>query len=196
MSISYRLDGYDDVPFAVFRRLRTAISSLALVCLGLSAPANPQAAPANASKEKRAVIRLEPGTPIEKELAGGATDTDEIQVGTGQFLHVVVDQKGIDVALTLYGPNGKQIATMDSPNGTYGPEKISAIAVTVGLFRLVIAPRDKHAPNGKYTLEIRQIHSPTEVDLGSRSRSQKRWNPILPSQDFEQFVDVVQVVEY
>src|SRR5215475_5577397 len=43
------------------------------------------------------VRRLEAGTIIERELAGGPTHFYEINVSAGQFLRVIVDQKGVDV---------------------------------------------------------------------------------------------------
>jgi hypothetical protein len=41
---------------------------------------------------------------------------------------VVVEQKGIDVAVTLFAPNGQKLAEVDSPNGTQGPEPVAWIA--------------------------------------------------------------------
>ena len=116
------------------------------------------------AKDKAAPVRLEPGTPIEKELAGGATDAYEIQVGAGQFLHAVVNQIGIDVALILYDPDGKKIGDMDSLNGTSGPEKISMIAESSGIYQLVISSGDKSASTGRYRVTINPLRVPTDAD--------------------------------
>ena len=43
------------------------------------------------------VRQLEQGKPIERELAGGAVHAYSIQMTEGQFLSVIVDQRGIDV---------------------------------------------------------------------------------------------------
>jgi CHAT domain-containing protein/Tfp pilus assembly protein PilF len=128
--------------------------------------AHPDAPPAfqDQAKEKSTAVRLEPGTPVEKELAGGATDTYEIQVGAGQFLHAVVNQMGIDVALTLYGPDGKQIATMHGPDSTIGPQKISAVADSSGLIRMEITSVNKNGSVGRYRVRIDSLHAPTEAD--------------------------------
>src|SRR5207249_1806720 len=71
---------------------------------------------------------LQQGKPVERQLAGGETDVYSIQMSTGQFLSVIVDQRGIDVAVTLFGPDGKQIEAIDSPTGTTGPEPVSVLA--------------------------------------------------------------------
>jgi CHAT domain-containing protein/Tfp pilus assembly protein PilF len=152
-----------------YRRTR-AVMVLACVCLlpPRMAGARPNAPLSfqNQPKDQGAGVRLEPGTPIEKELAGGATDSYEIQVGAGQFLHAVVDQMGIDVVLTLYGPDGKQIATMDSPNGTGGLEQISTIAESDGVFRLSITPGDEKAALGRYHVSFERLRSPVDADRG------------------------------
>ena len=69
---------------------------------------------------------LEPGKPVERELHGGETHAYKIHVEAGQFVHVVVMQKGIDVAVTLRDPASKEVAKSDSLNGAYGPEPVSA----------------------------------------------------------------------
>jgi CHAT domain-containing protein/Tfp pilus assembly protein PilF len=110
------------------------------------------------------VVRLEPGKAVEKTLAGGGSDSYEIQVMAGQFLHAVVDQLGIDVALTLSGPDGKRIATMDSPNGTLGPEEISTTANSSGSFQLKIVSGDENAAAGRYRVSVEPLRAPTDAD--------------------------------
>jgi hypothetical protein len=73
---------------------------------------------------------LVPGTAIERNLAGGGSDVYEVALDAGQFVDIVVDQQGLDVAVTLNGPDGKPLAEMDSPNGMYGPERLAHIAET------------------------------------------------------------------
>jgi CHAT domain-containing protein/Tfp pilus assembly protein PilF len=144
-------------------------AAIVLACVSLmplrTVAAHLDAPPAfqDQAKEKSAAVRLDPGTPVEKELAGGATDTYEIQVGAGQFLHAVVNQMGIDVALTLYGPDGKQIATMASPRGGWGLEQISTIAEPNGVFRLEVVSDDKSAHAGHYRVSIEPLRVPTEA---------------------------------
>src|SRR5271170_1513241 len=74
-----------------------------------TAPAQRDQTTSTPPQEKGAAARLEPGQAIETALAGGETRSFEIQVNDGQFLHAVVGQLGIHVALKLYGPDGKLI---------------------------------------------------------------------------------------
>src|SRR5262249_29229078 len=44
---------------------------------------------------------LEPGKPIERELAGGQTHSYQFTLASGQYIHLIVDQRGIDVLVTV-----------------------------------------------------------------------------------------------
>src|SRR5262249_32038291 len=70
---------------------------------------------------------LEPGKAIERAMAGGEAHDYKVSLKAGQFLHVVVDQRGIDVVASLFGPDGKRIAEVDSPNGDRGPEPVQVV---------------------------------------------------------------------
>jgi CHAT domain-containing protein/tetratricopeptide (TPR) repeat protein len=156
-------------PVLALRGSRLAHAALVLLCfvpLLTAAPADspPRSTSANPAQEKTPAIRLEGGKPFEKSLAGGDADSYEIQVRAGQFFHAVVDQLGIDVVLTIYGPDGKRIATMDSPNGAFGLEQISTIAGSAGVYRLEVVPGDKDASAGRYRVTISPPRAPTATD--------------------------------
>ena len=63
---------------------------------------------------------LEPGTPIERELAGGQSHSYQLTLTADQYLLVVVEQRGIDVVVQLLGPDDKQIMEFDSEIRDYG----------------------------------------------------------------------------
>src|SRR5271163_3863329 len=109
-------------------------------------------------------VTLEPGKPLERELKGGEKHTYEIHANSGQFLHAEVEQLGIDVALTLFAPDGKPLATMDTDNATFGPEKISTITEAAGVFRLQVASDDKNATAGHYRVTFAPSRAPSEQD--------------------------------
>ena len=109
-------------------------------------------------------VLLEPGKPLERELKGGEKQTYEVRAEAGLFLHAEVEQLGIDVALTLYAPDGEPIATMDSPNDNFGPEKISVIVETPGIYRLEIASGDKNVPEGRYRVTADPLRAPNDQD--------------------------------
>jgi CHAT domain-containing protein/Tfp pilus assembly protein PilF len=107
---------------------------------------------------------LLPNQPIERELKGDEAHSYTIAVRSGQYLHVVVDQRGIDVVVTLFGADGKKVIEVDSPNGTQGPEPISVIVETTGNYRLEILSLEKMATAGKYEVRIEEFRVATEKD--------------------------------
>src|SRR4051794_11277597 len=49
------------------------------------------------------------GAPITRELKGGETHAYHVSLKRGEFLRAVVEQQGIDVAVSLYGPEGAKL---------------------------------------------------------------------------------------
>jgi tetratricopeptide (TPR) repeat protein len=108
--------------------------------------------------------RLEVGTPIERELAGGETHTYAVRLEAGQYLHAVAQQKGIDVVVTLSDPSGAKLVEVDSPNGTEGPEPVSYVAETAGTYNLEVRSLDASAPAGRYEVKVLELHTATDRD--------------------------------
>ena len=69
-------------------------------------------------------LSLEVGVVLERELAGGQSHTYSLTLEAGQYFRGVVEQRGIDVAVSIVSPNSKTVLEVDSPNGTQGPEGI------------------------------------------------------------------------
>ena len=65
-------------------------------------PAAPIGAPKGAQEIRPSeALELVPGKPIEREMKGGEAHSYRITVAAGQYVHVVVDQRGIDVAFYM-----------------------------------------------------------------------------------------------
>jgi CHAT domain-containing protein/tetratricopeptide (TPR) repeat protein len=110
------------------------------------------------------VRALEPNKPIERELRGGEIHAYSISLTTGQFLHVTVDQRGVDLVVFLFGPDGKQLMEVDSPNGTQGPEPVAFVARDSGLYRFEVRSLEKTAPAGRYEIRIEALREATTAD--------------------------------
>jgi CHAT domain-containing protein/Tfp pilus assembly protein PilF len=119
---------------------------------------------AGSAQTSSVIGSLEPGKPIEKELTGGQAHEYRIELLAGQYFHVVVDQRGIDVVVALLGPNGNQILEVDTPNGAYGPEDLAAVVDTAGSYRVAVRSLDKSAPAGKYEIRIADLRTATDQD--------------------------------
>ncbi len=104
------------------------------------------------------------GKPIERELKSDEAHSYSLSLQAGQFLNVVVEQKGIDVVVTLFDANNKKTVEVDSPNGTQGPEPVSIIIETAGTYRLEVRSLEKTAPAGKYEVQILEQRAATDKD--------------------------------
>ena len=107
---------------------------------------------------------LELGKPVERQIKGGETHSYTLALRAGQFLNVAVEQKGIDVVVALFDPNNKQLAEVDSPNGTEGPEPLILIVESTGNHRLEIRSLEKDAPAGRYEAKITEMRAAEEND--------------------------------
>lgn len=127
-------------------------------------PMQTDANAANSSQESKEVRQIEYGKPIERELAGDKSHFYQMELSKGQYLNLVVEQKGIDVVVILTAPDGKQLIEMDTPNGSSGSEEIRAIIEADGAYQLEIRSLEKDAKAGKYEVRIADLRMATEQD--------------------------------
>ena len=136
----------------------------AVACLALAGLLRAQNSSGTAGQPQNETTFLEPGKPLERTLQGGEKHIYAIRAETGHFIHAIVDQLGIDVALTLYAPDDKPLGSMASPNGNFGLEQISTIAEAPGIYRLEVASDDKNVPAGRYRVTVEPLRAPSDQD--------------------------------
>ncbi len=100
---------------------------------------------------------LEAEKPVVKELAGGETHIYKVPLSAGQFLHVVADQHGIDVMVTLFASDGRKLLEVDSPNGSQGVEPLWFVSEAAGNYRLEVSSLNKNAKAGRYEISIKEL---------------------------------------
>src|SRR5215208_922829 len=69
----------------------------------------------NTSSSQQETLPLEMARPVEREMPSGGRHVYQIELSQGQYLRLTVEQKNIDVAIQVSGPNGSLRAKMDSP---------------------------------------------------------------------------------
>ncbi|MFN7948215.1 MAG: tetratricopeptide repeat protein [Blastocatellia bacterium] len=115
-----------------------------------------------AQDEQRAVP--EPGKSVSRELSGGESHSYRITLEAGWFFRAVVEQQGINLVLTLYGPDGQKLCDLDSPIGAQGPEPVSLVADAAGNYRLEVRTLQPNAPKGNYDLKVEELRLATPQD--------------------------------
>jgi CHAT domain-containing protein/tetratricopeptide (TPR) repeat protein len=110
---------------------------------------------------------LEPDIPIVGVLTKGSTHSYRVALTSGQYLHVMVEQRGIDVTVTLRDPTGAMLSEMDGLQWPSDMEEVSYEAVNTG--RYVVEVRANGQPNNNGRYELRILRSET-TDQQSRAR--------------------------
>src|SRR5262245_37250840 len=170
------------------RLVITALSALILMCVTISnpqgrglrligwtplmtsllwvgtPPAQASASEGSAAQSAQESVSLEPGKPVERELSGGGSHSYKITMISGQYSHIVVEQRGIDAAVALFTPDGKKIIEVDSNRTTVGAEAISLIAEAAGAYRIEMRSAGKTAQTGRYQVKIEELREATAGD--------------------------------
>lgn len=94
---------------------------------------------------------LTQGRTSQHELKGTETYTEVISLRRGEFLRVVVEQKGINVTVTLRSPEGAELVKVNLL-AQLGPEPVSFESPESGDYVLEIRPVEGTAPAGRFSV--------------------------------------------
>ncbi|MEO6723696.1 MAG: tetratricopeptide repeat protein [Blastocatellia bacterium] len=102
--------------------------------------------------------------PIVRELKGGEAHDYQIKLKHGEYAHLVVEQRNIDVIVGVFDAAGKSLGEYDSPTGLSGTEQVRFIADAAGKYRIVARALKTEAYGGSYEVKIAEIRKATERD--------------------------------
>ena len=112
---------------------------------------------------------LEPGKSLERKLEGGNLHSYEVRLAAEQFLRVVADQRGIDIALTLSNPDGSSLIEVDNRHGERGAEAASLVANTPGVYRIEVRSKRRSDPAGTYQLKLETPRAASDQDRAANT---------------------------
>ncbi|HEX8145591.1 MAG TPA: CHAT domain-containing protein [Pyrinomonadaceae bacterium] len=156
-------------PFTV-KRAHVLVAALLLLAPAVAAGQHPAVKPqrdaraAKSAPEQARFRALEYGATARRPLAGGEGHTYAASAHAGQYLRVVVEQQGIDVAVSLLSADGGVLVKADNANGTRGTESVSLAADGEETFRVKVEAREPRAKSGYYTIRIAEQHVATAED--------------------------------
>jgi CHAT domain-containing protein len=116
------------------------------------------------AQENQQAQQLEPGKPIERELTEGQSHSYQMTLAAGQYVRLVVDQRGIDMVVKLFGPDGKQIRPFDSEISAQGLEAVGWVAEEAGSYQVDVLAKYKYAAAGRYEIQVVGLRIATEND--------------------------------
>jgi len=116
------------------------------------------------SQVAKAVAQLQLGSPVEEALRGAESHAYQLQLEANQYLRVMVEQKGVDVAMTLFGPGEAKLAEIILPHTLQGRKVIIAVTQQSGDHRLEVRSQKKDAAAGRYEVKILDLREATAED--------------------------------
>ena len=145
---------------------------------------------------------LQLNTPVERPLSPRDV-AHEYTVTTPepQALTVTVQQQGIDVVVTVLGPDGTQIIQVDSASddhGTGGSEVAHVTALAPGEYHVRVAPFERaDAKAAKYTITLSEMR-PLTAEERTNAESEKeiaaierRWEAAIDKLDIATLTDIL-----
>ena len=108
--------------------------------------------------------KLDARATVTDELAPGETHTYLFTLEANQFARVVVQQRGVDVALSLRTDAGVLVATADDVESPNGSEALLVVTEAAGSFKLEVSADADGETRGRYSVRLAQIRAAAPQD--------------------------------
>ena len=152
-----------------FARLTSTLAGLC-VCLALESTSAGQVCPPSLQQyptstcDKNTEI-LRQGVTHQQSFRPQLTRCYQIQVEEpNQFVKVILDQHGLDVATTVYDPTPNAVAVIDGPTGSLGRESVSLVAHVPGTYTLVVSSSDTTTLSSSFEIKLVEQREATSDD--------------------------------
>lgn len=119
-----------------------------------------------AAAQVSSVPSLEVNKPIERQIAGGEVHAYNVTLKADEYVHIDVDQRGIDLAVWSFDPTGKKISEVDAFR-VGEKEAIGIVADVAGTYRIEIHTTFPKVPAGRYEIKVPEIRPATQRDKGA-----------------------------
>ena len=107
---------------------------------------------------------LEFGKTIERDIKPGEPQTYSLSLPAGMYGRVEVHQKTVNVGITVFGPDGKQLRFVDLGGAIGLSEEFSLVAPTATSYRVIVAGPAEIDYHASYSITLKEIRSSTEQD--------------------------------
>ena len=90
---------------------------------------------------------------MERSIHGGEVYSCALEAAAGHPVWIAVQQRGIDVVLEAFGPDGRSLALTDSPSYRSGREVLLLEPTESGTYRIEVRPSARAASPGRYEIQ-------------------------------------------
>ncbi|HEX5080529.1 MAG TPA: tetratricopeptide repeat protein, partial [Blastocatellia bacterium] len=114
--------------------------------------------------EAKDVRTLAIGAPVEREISGADRHVYKLSLRAGDYVEASVQHKGINAIALLHGSDGKILQDFVDPVYENRTRTILFIAKSDSDYSIVIRPRFKDSPAGRYVLTLEAVRPADETD--------------------------------
>ncbi len=129
---------------------------------------------ANGASQNSSAHDLVAGYPFENNIKPGEIQIYQVTLAAGDYVQVLLEQKGVNVALRLVAPDGKQLADVDTQNFRQGIERLYWVTKGAGNFQIEVRSLEKDL-GGPYQLRLEEVRSASHTDQLSFQALQLYW---------------------
>jgi hypothetical protein len=108
---------------------------------------------------------IQPGFTVEREIGGAEKHSYEVNLAKGELLNFVAEQRGVDLVLRIYAPDGKFYDRVDTPNGREGDEAFKMVSFIGGRYRIEVNRYFEPDPPGKYFVKTVEIRKASDAEM-------------------------------
>jgi len=117
----------------------------------------------NAFAEETVLLKL--NAPVSRELKSGERHFYAIKATEKEFVEIVCERKGVDVALSAFSSTGEKISVSNAPGGFAGFDRLAFVAERTGEYRIELGSRRPGNIIGNYTILLKDERVANENDL-------------------------------
>jgi CHAT domain-containing protein len=121
----------------------------------VAADGRPAGGPSGFSSSEETPLEL--GKTITRELGGGKSHRYSLALSRGQYCLVSVGQPGVDVAVTVIGPDSAKVIESDHPGGALEEERVAWIAQENGTYVTEVRSVETASRPGPYTITLEEL---------------------------------------
>lgn len=117
-----------------------------------------------ASVQANDLAELVLGQPVEAVLTENEQHSYPLTLAAGQYVEALIEQQGVDVAVTLQAPDGKTLAQFDADSRPRGKETAAHIVNAAGIYRLLVKTHAAKLAAGQYVIQLVALREATAHD--------------------------------
>jgi tetratricopeptide (TPR) repeat protein len=107
---------------------------------------------------------LQGGESTERSIVRGEEHRYAVALEAGEYVNVIVEQRGIDVSIQIRGVDGSVLADFDDEITSTGQEQPEIVAGASGTYTLAIKPAAGMIKPGAYAIRVASRHQATAAD--------------------------------